>query len=143
MNGFLPIPVQAVHYSVKAENEKDEVWNWLPVSRFLFLPRFISFHFISFHPLHHPRDHFWTCLLRKSTNMRHGENTHHSASFIHVTCILNELATIPLALAWLCAAAVAAAGVMRGRLSHVANSSSLLQVVAPGFVRTALKLSVQ
>lgn len=110
-----------------------------PVS---FFPRFISFH-----PLRHSRDHFWTCLLRKSTNMRHGENTHHSASFIHVTCILNELSAMPLALPWLCAvaavAAVAAAGVMGGRLSHVANSTSLLQVLPPRLAGTALKLSVQ
>lgn len=64
---------------------------------FLFPP---LFHFVSFHPLRHSRDHFWTCLLRESTNMRHGENTHHSASFIHVACILNERSDMPLALAW-------------------------------------------
>lgn len=111
---------------------------WSPelVACFLFLS-FFSPCFISFHPLHHPRDHFWTCLLRKSTNMRHGEK-HTSFSIIY-TCHMHS--------EWACRYAsrispgrvAAAAGVMGGRLSHVANSTSLLQIFASQPRRNSLE----
>lgn len=133
MNGFLPIPVQAVRYSVRAEMKRMEsgIGCLFPVP-FFFSPRFISFH-----PLHHPRDHFWTCLLRKSTNMRHGEK-HTSFSIIY-TCHMHS--------EWACRYAsrispgrvAAAAGVMGGRLSHVANSTSLLQIFASQPRRNSLE----